>query len=480
MAAFEGSLESTPLPDVLKKIALQRMEGLLTLSWKENRVFAQCKDGEVVRAWEGEEVLLGELLVRAGKMTQEQLENGLRIQKNINQPLTRTIVEMGYVAPEEIKRLTRILSEETLYPVFNWPTGRFRFEVEKVEFDPELIAPIATDLIIREGNRQADAWPGLLKKIPSLQIVFEQTPKGLEESGRLASYERTYEATQVILDRTLQHLKMEEGKAVSVKDDLAWLSNLIDGKRTVHEIIQKSEVMAFSAFSIYSGLSELIDRNIIKVKHNILDRAGETESKIKTIGISSDLESELFTKKIEMTSEASADQNTKPHVDIRTKHEDEIEVKGVVNLFNNNRDIPKRDITKKDFELSLSKIGGPLNIGSIVTALTIQKLKINIISIAVSIIFTLTLYPSILRIPHVWQEVQEAMEPITRSSEQASIRVALDLYYLKYNKFPNSLNDLIRAGFLIGRKVDLSDWEYRLDQNGYVLSESMGRVVIQE
>ena len=210
MAALEGSLESTPLPDILKKLALQRREGLLTLSWKEKRVFAQCKDGEVVRAWEGEEeVLLGELLVRAGKMTPERLENGLRIQKNINQPLTRTMVEMGYVTPEEIKRLTRILSEEMLYPVFNWPTGRFNFVPKEVAFDPELIEPLATDLIIREGNRQADAWPGLLEKIPSLQIVFERTGNGIAEAegeDSIAHFEEKYEATQVILDKTLQHL----------------------------------------------------------------------------------------------------------------------------------------------------------------------------------------------------------------------------------------------------------------------------------
>jgi len=485
MAAFEGSLESTPLSDVLKKIALQRREGLLTLSWKENRVFAQCKDGEVVRAWEGEEeVLLGELLVRAGKMTPERLENGLRIQKNINQPLTRTMVEMGYVTPEEIKRLTRILSEETLYPVFNWPTGRFSFELKSVEFDPGLIAPLATDLIIREGNRQADAWPGLLKKIPSLQIVFEQTLNGLEELEEsecsTSRLEGKREATQVILDRTIRHLKMEEGKAVNVKDDLAWLTALIDGKGTVHEIIQKSETMAFSAFSVYSGLSELMDRKIIKVKDNILERTVEAESKTVAVIPHHEIKSELSIEKIEKTSEATPVENIQYHVkhEENTKHEHEIKLEEEVNVFNEN-------ISQRDLESSIGKIRdkiGLLNTGSIVSAITTRKLMVNGVAIAVSAIFIFIAYPSILQISQVGQQVQKAIEPITRSSDLEGIQIALDLYYLKYAEFPHSLNDLIRAGFLIRQKVDLSDWKYRRNQNGYVLSESksIGQVVIQE
>jgi len=456
MSAFEGSLESTPLADILKKIAMKRQEGLLTLSWKENRVFAHCKDGEVVRAWEGEEeVLLGELLVRAGKMTPERLENGLRIQKNINQSLTLTMVEMGYVTPEEIKRLTRILSEETLYPVFNWPTGRFNFAPKEVVFDPELIGPLPTDLIIREGNRQADAWPDLLEKIPSRHLIFEQTRKGGEDvEGSISHFEEKYEATQVILERTIKHLKMEEGHVESGKDELSWLTGLIDGKRTVQEIIKKSETMAFSAFSVYSGLCELLEREVIKVRHEILDETAGLES--KTVTIQRTPEPPLIAE----NEKIQGIDNTKEIVEVLGK--DDVQA-------------PAEPIIKKITD----KIRLP-DAGSILSSISTGNWAVNGIAIAASVLLIFIAYPSILRISNVGHQIKEAFAPITRSSEQDGIRIALDLYYLKYMEFPNSLNDLIRDGFLVGRRVDPSNWKYRADQNGYVLSESNGQVVIQE
>jgi len=269
---MEGSLAENPLSTVLKQVAASGQDGLLVLSWQGKRVFVSCKQGEILHAWEGEEdALLGAILVRSGKITQEQLENGLRIQKNIRQSFMRTLIEMGYVTQQKIKPLIRIISEEAIYPIFDWPAGSFSFEAKPVTYDPEMMEPFPIDVIIQEGLHRAEVWPHLLEAVPSLQAVYELTgipAQRLNDPERMANL--SYEATQVLMEETLQRLEREEtGEWVKAQKTWEWLISLIDGHRSVQEIILEAEVYAFSAFSVYSGLDDLLKHNVIKVKDEV-------------------------------------------------------------------------------------------------------------------------------------------------------------------------------------------------------------------
>jgi len=269
---MEGSLAENPLSTVLKQVATSGQDGLLVLSWQGKRVFVSCKQGEILHAWEGEEdALLGAILVRSGKITQEQLENGLRIQKNIRQSFMRTLIEMGYVTQQQIKPLIRIISEEAIYPIFDWPAGSFSFEAKPVTYDPEMMEPFPIDVIIQEGLHRAEIWPHLLEAVPSLQAVYELTgipAQRLNDPERMANL--SYEATQVLMEETLQRLEREEtGEWVKAQKTWEWLISLIDGHRSVQEIIREAEVYAFSAFSVYSGLDDLLKHKVIKAKDEI-------------------------------------------------------------------------------------------------------------------------------------------------------------------------------------------------------------------
>lgn len=499
---IEGSLEDLSLTEILKKVTLLGREGVLTLSWKEKRVFVSCREGEVVRAWEGEEeALLGTVLVRAGKLTTEQLENGLRIQKNIRQPLTRTMVEMGYVTQAEVKRLTRILSEETLYPLFSWPSGRFTFEPSEVFYDPELIEPIHTDVVIMEGLRQAEAWPHLLEKISSLQIVFEATEEATIQAGEtLADLEEKYEATQVILDRTLQHIKREEGEISQDHAQGDWLLPFIDGQRTVHALIQECEINAFSAFSVYCALASLMEAGKIKRK-DALQFQTHTEARRQIEEEQVEVEQEGGKPQPVLAAAPIGFQEIPPERQggpvatgptpepIAVVRYDAEETSGGDAPMPRGETVTPPDTV--DTVDTVARAPDPQTVtpspGHVekrwlpfdVRSLNAGAWAINGMVVAAAVIIITFASSSIRASFEVFHAFEAAFEPLRVWSEQDQIRAALERYYLRHRRFPDSLRDLARHGFLSTARekaIPLAAWSYTGHETAYQLSAAPAHV----
>jgi hypothetical protein len=468
-AKIEGSLERESLTEVLKKIASRQWEGLLTLSWKERSIFVLCKEAEVVRAWEGEEeALLGALLVRAKKMTQEQLENGFRIQKNINQPLLRTIVEMGYVSPQEIKRLVWVLSEEVLYPIFSWPAGRFTFEQKTVAFDPDLLLPLAIEEVIKAGKRQSAAWPGLLKKIPSLHLIFEIPPENKLE-GESTATDIDYEATQVILDRTVQHLRVDDGEISHERISWEWLLLLVDGQRTIEEIIHQAEIKAFSAFLVYTGLCSLLEVGRIRPQNEIpqsvrhpVEPPEPTEPAPHVTARKEKEEKPGETKK-----KSTPAARPTPAAAVSTPPPPPPGLREISHPSMNGAAAPLGDLLKmpageRAEETAVKETKASVFKAKIEAAFEGKRadhLGINVLAIAASVAifaFSLPVVPSIVG---VRGSLEQALSPIVKWNEEDRIRLALDLYHLEHERFPSSVSHLNRL-LPAEQKIHPDEWRY--------------------
>ncbi len=269
----ETSLGPAELAERFRGIALQKQNGLLTLIQEKNAIFIHVKNGEIIRAWEGnEDEIFAEALIKSKKIVKAQLETALRIQGNIKQPFVRVLLDMGYLTSDEIKGIHRVVLEEILYSLYAWKSGHCRFEAQEITYDTDLIEPLSLFLVLSEWEHQAARWQALRLNIPSPQMVFEVVPGTLippltDEVEAMEDLERTrvlyyprHDDTQSKITRTIQQLQPAPvAPAIEANRPSGnWLLPFINGQRTVQEIIQQAGDGDSALFSVYEGLSDLL------------------------------------------------------------------------------------------------------------------------------------------------------------------------------------------------------------------------------
>jgi len=105
--ALTGTLGDFPVPDVFQLISLQKKTGYLTLKASETEVVTiTFLEGTIVGADSLSKRLeerLGNVLVKSGKLTKEELSKALEIQKKTLQRLGHILVTEGFIERETLK-----------------------------------------------------------------------------------------------------------------------------------------------------------------------------------------------------------------------------------------------------------------------------------------------------------------------------------------------------------------------------------------
>ena len=186
--ALKGTLEDFGVAEILQLIAQQAKSGVLRLHDGEEEVHVCFDAGNVVRAEHlaGKEAhLLGHRLVRAGLITERELEDALEEQRRTLKRLGDVLVSRGAVARDELREMAQLQATETLYRLFTWKSGTYQFEAGEVASEKGTIAPIRCEAILMEGFRMVDEWPLVRKKISSRRMTFERL-RDLPDEGASA------------------------------------------------------------------------------------------------------------------------------------------------------------------------------------------------------------------------------------------------------------------------------------------------------
>jgi hypothetical protein len=167
------------LPDVLQWIAGGRKTGTLHLDRGPVQKRIAFVDGIIDTSWSNDpRESLGQFLVRDALISEEQLFKALLRQETEGRILGVILVGDGAVTEEHLRGALRAKVEETIYDLFLWSEGQFKFR------DGELPQPsgIATNLpvmgVILEGARRVDEWSRIRTVFPTAGTSFT-TPKGI-------------------------------------------------------------------------------------------------------------------------------------------------------------------------------------------------------------------------------------------------------------------------------------------------------------
>jgi Domain of unknown function (DUF4388) len=89
------------------------------------------------------------------------------------------------VSKEDLKEMTVLQTTETVYRLFGWKSGTYRFEPGAVDWDPATATPLRAESLLMEGFRRVDEWSLVRRKISSPAMTFQRLAK-LNDPARKA------------------------------------------------------------------------------------------------------------------------------------------------------------------------------------------------------------------------------------------------------------------------------------------------------
>jgi tetratricopeptide (TPR) repeat protein len=190
--AIKGSLKEASLPDVIQLLFLGRRTGCLALADRHNFGTIHFDEGHIVyAAIVNRRDRIGDILVRSGRITAEQLARAIERQEGDRQhKLGEILLELGALTREELESYMRLQIEEAVYYLFTWTSGTFNFEAGVRPEQEDFLVRINPEFLLLEGARRVDEWSLIEKKIPSFDLIFAVDPAHIGESAPTLSAEQ--------------------------------------------------------------------------------------------------------------------------------------------------------------------------------------------------------------------------------------------------------------------------------------------------
>jgi hypothetical protein len=135
---------------------------------------------------------LGDVLIRGGYITREQLESALagQKQKPAGTRLGDVLCELGFTTAEQILLARRKQVEEEVYETFSWEDAFFEFDKDVLpsDFHDRIRDPeefrYELRSVLMEAARRLDEWRRIHENVPSLKRIYIPEEKDKEVSAK--------------------------------------------------------------------------------------------------------------------------------------------------------------------------------------------------------------------------------------------------------------------------------------------------------
>lgn len=194
--ALKGNLRDFSTTQLLNLINLARKTGTLTIEGEEAAEMA-FREGKLIYAAMGKNGSnLALVLQRAGKLTDKQVHIiETRAKGTSDKQLGHLLIQAGYVTQSDIIQSVRQHVLDTVYKLFTWADGLFRFDANKLPPPDRITIPIDLESVIMEGSRRLKEWERLRDEIPQLDVSLRFTER---PDARLRNINLTVEEWRVV------------------------------------------------------------------------------------------------------------------------------------------------------------------------------------------------------------------------------------------------------------------------------------------
>jgi len=171
--SLHGSLSSFRLPDILTLLASTRKSGSLTLTNDSSESIVYFAGGAVVYAGSNQESLrLSATLMRRKKISPVQRDAIDALMRAEGGRFGQLAVKQGLLTEEQLSDFLKVQVSEIIYDCFVWQAGSFAF-LDEASLPPYAVT-IAIDLsnLIMEGARRIAEWEECARLLPDSAAVY--------------------------------------------------------------------------------------------------------------------------------------------------------------------------------------------------------------------------------------------------------------------------------------------------------------------
>ena len=230
---LEGTLDAFSLPDIFSLLSATRKTGTLHVRRDDGRHGAiHLRDGAITGArTRVDRQELGRRLVGVGLVDDVALEQAA--ERLVHEPgtgLGRMLADTAQLDAGTAREVAGEQAVDAVFDLLRWNDGAFAFDAGDGDPD-DLGASLTVEQVVGEARARLEAWPSLTAVVPSRNavVVVAPSPAGTPD--------------------------------VDVRD--WWLLALVDGRRTVDELVGLS---GRGEHAVVSALAGLVRRGLLQVR----------------------------------------------------------------------------------------------------------------------------------------------------------------------------------------------------------------------
>ena len=249
---IEGPLRELDIHDVFQLLDLSRKTGALrvTSGLRDNEGIVHFDSGQVVYASvRSNPHPLGTMLVRSGRLTEEELARARarQLESRDGRRLGEVLIDEGLISARELERQLRLQVEAVVFELLSWREGFFSFVEQDVAGLPaDALVRISAESLLMEAARRMDEWSTIADRVPDLSVV---PALAAEEEG--------------------------DASPLSLDADAWTVLAAVDGMRDLRAI---AAALARSEFDVAMVAARLVQARVIRVARPEVARGGDSEA----------------------------------------------------------------------------------------------------------------------------------------------------------------------------------------------------------
>ena len=198
-----GNLRTMQLEELLQWLSQSRKTGTLEIKTDKVEKKIYFRDGQIVATGSNRpEEYLGHFLVSHGLISETALAKAIELQEATGMLLGKILVTKEILKESDLHQMLKLKSEESIYDIFSWPEGEFRF-LDDVLPQANAMVPMVLDVtaILMEGVQRVDEFRRIRQLVPTQDAIpvqiyeweLKNSDPGTKQILDLINDERTVE-----------------------------------------------------------------------------------------------------------------------------------------------------------------------------------------------------------------------------------------------------------------------------------------------
>jgi len=155
--SITGNLRTLEFTELLQWLAQGQKTGALVINSGEMEKRIYFRSGKIIFSESNNpDEHLGSFLIRDGLIDEQTLSRAVKLQDSTQILLGKVLVTLGTITEEELHRILRRKTEESIYDLFNWTDGEFHFVPDDLPNQPMVPIEIDVTNVVLEGAKRLD------------------------------------------------------------------------------------------------------------------------------------------------------------------------------------------------------------------------------------------------------------------------------------------------------------------------------------